>query len=319
MSGGMITADVSGKAEVVLTTKGDIATFDTARVRKGVSATNYTGIQADSTIADGLTYGATARSTMTGTADILYSSAANTLSRLAVGTARQVLQTNSATTAPEWSASPQSLMDDTGQILYSSSANTLAKLDAATNGDTLQLAAGVPAWVTVAAAGGAWTSLETQTDGSALTIGAAGGSLFSSYRFIQVIGQYRGGASDAMKIQFYDSSATVTTYDLIYSFISGTAVSSPLWYYSDDISEVYIGYTENDNPVFFDIKFPVAPADSTAARGQIQWKSCASANALTTLLTGVGWVNSANDLTGFTLSYGDIADGSCSYEVLGLA
>ena len=53
MSGGMIATDVSGKADTVLTTKGDLATFDTARVRKGVSATNYTGIQADSAIADG--------------------------------------------------------------------------------------------------------------------------------------------------------------------------------------------------------------------------------------------------------------------------
>ena len=91
MSGGMITSDVSGKADTVLTSKGDIATWDTQRVRKGVSATNYTGLQADSAIADGLTYGATARSTMTGTGDIIYSSSANTLSRLAVGSTDDVL------------------------------------------------------------------------------------------------------------------------------------------------------------------------------------------------------------------------------------
>ena len=72
MSGGMIAANISGKADVVLTTKGDLDTWDTARVRKGVSATNYTGLQADSAIADGLTYGATARSTLTGTGSLLF-------------------------------------------------------------------------------------------------------------------------------------------------------------------------------------------------------------------------------------------------------
>ena len=44
MSGGMMKTDTSGLADIVLTTKGDLATWDTARVRKGVSATNYTGL-----------------------------------------------------------------------------------------------------------------------------------------------------------------------------------------------------------------------------------------------------------------------------------
>jgi len=36
MSGGMVTTNVSGKADVVLTTKGDIPTFSTVRIRKPV-------------------------------------------------------------------------------------------------------------------------------------------------------------------------------------------------------------------------------------------------------------------------------------------
>jgi len=116
MSGGMILQPAdSGKADVVLTTKGDLATWDTKRVRKGVSATNYTGLQADSAIADGLTYGATSRSTMTGTGDLVYSSSANTLAQLAGSSG--------------------------------------------SNGDTLQLAGGVPAWVTVAGGGGKYEQL----------------------------------------------------------------------------------------------------------------------------------------------------------------
>ena len=36
MSGGMVTTNVSGKADVVLTTKGDIPTFSTVRIRKAI-------------------------------------------------------------------------------------------------------------------------------------------------------------------------------------------------------------------------------------------------------------------------------------------
>jgi len=104
MSGGMITTDVSGKADTVLTTKGDIATWDTKRVRKGVSATNYTGLQADSAIADGLTYGATSRSTLTTTGDMLAASAANTLTRIAGGASGEVLTGNGAGVLPTFQA-----------------------------------------------------------------------------------------------------------------------------------------------------------------------------------------------------------------------
>ena len=94
MSGGFMKTDISGKAEVVLSTKGDLATWDTARVRKGVSATNYTGLQADSSTSDGLAYGATARSTLTADQDLLVTSGANTLSRLAKGSDNQTLMMN---------------------------------------------------------------------------------------------------------------------------------------------------------------------------------------------------------------------------------
>ena len=52
MSGGMILVDVSGKASSVLTTKGDLATFSTARVRKGIGS-NSQLLFADSSDATG--------------------------------------------------------------------------------------------------------------------------------------------------------------------------------------------------------------------------------------------------------------------------
>jgi len=55
MSGGMVLVDVSGKASTVMNTKGDIVTFSTERVRKGVGS-NSQILVCDSTEADGNKY-----------------------------------------------------------------------------------------------------------------------------------------------------------------------------------------------------------------------------------------------------------------------
>lgn len=55
MSGGMVLVDVSGKASTVMTTKGDIVTFSTERVRKGVGS-NSQILVCDSTDTDGNKY-----------------------------------------------------------------------------------------------------------------------------------------------------------------------------------------------------------------------------------------------------------------------
>jgi len=83
---------------------------------------------------------------LTTTGDTVYASAANTPARLAIGTGRFTLQTNSGATAPEWAASPQSVMTATGDILYASGANTLAKLAIGSDTEVLTLASGVPSW-----------------------------------------------------------------------------------------------------------------------------------------------------------------------------
>ena len=52
MSGGMIKVNVSGKADVILTTKGDIPTFSTVRIRKAIGNDSAT-LFSDSTEATG--------------------------------------------------------------------------------------------------------------------------------------------------------------------------------------------------------------------------------------------------------------------------
>ncbi len=95
---------------------------------------------------------------VTAAGDLLYATAANTLARLAKGTARQQLAMNAGATAPEWVASLQSLLTGTGDIAYASAANTLARLAAGTNGHVLTLAGGVPAWAAPSSAVTAQTS-----------------------------------------------------------------------------------------------------------------------------------------------------------------
>ena len=52
MSGGMVLVDISTKASSVLTTKGDIATYSTSRVRKAIGSNSST-LFADSSDSDG--------------------------------------------------------------------------------------------------------------------------------------------------------------------------------------------------------------------------------------------------------------------------
>lgn len=125
------------------------------------------------------------------TGDMLYASAANTLSKLAAGTNGQVLTLASG--IPTWAASTGGVTSfqtslsgltpstsstgaitlagtlgavsggtgastyATGDILYASAANTLSKLTAGTNGYVLTLAAGVPTWAAGGGGGGSVT------------------------------------------------------------------------------------------------------------------------------------------------------------------
>jgi hypothetical protein len=85
--------NISGKADSVLTTKADLATYSTERIRIGVGSNNQSLI-ADSAQALGLKWGASATSTLTSAGDLLVASGANTLSRLARGSDNQVLKMN---------------------------------------------------------------------------------------------------------------------------------------------------------------------------------------------------------------------------------
>jgi hypothetical protein len=91
-----------------LTTKGDLFTFDTADARLGVGA-NGTVLTADSAEATGLKWVVDPVADVITTAgDLIYGTAADTVNRLGIGTAGQLLAVNSGATAPEWVAAPSS-------------------------------------------------------------------------------------------------------------------------------------------------------------------------------------------------------------------
>jgi len=98
--------------------------------------------------------------------DILYATGATTLVKLAKGTGRQGLQTNSGATAPEWANSPQSLMTAAGDVLYASGANVLAKLAKGSDDDVLTLASGIPSWAAAAGGGKIGQVLQTVNTGT---------------------------------------------------------------------------------------------------------------------------------------------------------
>jgi hypothetical protein len=93
------------------------------------------------------TNGGTAQSTFT-TGDILYSSAANTLAKLNIGTTSQVLTVTNG--LPTYANGSRATLTTTGDILYASAANTPARLGIGSSGQVLSVSAGgIPSWATV--------------------------------------------------------------------------------------------------------------------------------------------------------------------------
>ena len=84
----------------------------------------------------------TATGIVTTQGDTVYATAANTLARLAKGTAYQALAMNAGATAPSWQASPTSVLTTTGDVLYASAANTLTRLGVGTAYQALAMNSG---------------------------------------------------------------------------------------------------------------------------------------------------------------------------------
>jgi hypothetical protein len=122
---------------------------DTDLVKDGAAAIRTLGSSIDTTTKN--------LNPETTTGDISYRSAtANVNTRLALGTAGQVLKVNSGATAPEWATDASGMtnpMTTTGDTIYSSSGSTPARLAIGSTGNVLTVAGGVPTWAAPAGGG----------------------------------------------------------------------------------------------------------------------------------------------------------------------
>ena len=94
-------SSTSGKADTVLTTKGDIATYSSTRIREPVGSNGET-LMVDSAQATGIKWAPSSTSVLTTAGDLLVASSANTLSRLARGSDNYILKMNG--TSLNWEA-----------------------------------------------------------------------------------------------------------------------------------------------------------------------------------------------------------------------
>ena len=140
------------------------------------------------------------------------------------GTTGQVLAKNSNTDMDfVWSndaAGMTNPMTTTGDIIYSSSGSTPARLGIGTSGQVLNVAAGIPAWTTIAA--GAYTSLATGSlSGATTTISSISGSYTDLYLIVVNPSITADSAGIAVRI---NSDATSNRHKVFpYDAISGSA------------------------------------------------------------------------------------------------
>jgi len=83
--------------------------------------------------------------------DLLYATAADTVTRLGIGTAGQVLTVNSGATAPQWAAASASPASDTASVATAQSTTSTSYTDLSTSGPAVTLTTGTKVLVIVGA------------------------------------------------------------------------------------------------------------------------------------------------------------------------
>ena len=146
--------------------------------------------------------------------DVLYATGSTTLTKLAKGTAEQILSMNSGATAPEWTTAAPTAGGTgqtawaTGDLLYANGSNTLTKLTKPGSTMNLQMtSAGVPSWATVSAGGTLSASQNVQSGSSVDFTGIPAGTKWITMQIENVSTNGTG----FMAIQIGDAGGIETT------------------------------------------------------------------------------------------------------------
>jgi len=244
-------------ASTVITSEGDL------RIGNSVGAAERLAIGSSGKLlkSDGSTASwetvDTADSIITTHGDIIFGNSSGNGARLGQSTSNYTLATKGSGANPAWQASPTSILSAAGDILYASGANTLAKLAKATDGDTLQLASGVPAWVTVSAGGG---GAET-----ASFIGTTGSFSTDSTSFV-----------DVTNVTLTLPTTTAASNDCLFGFNGGCEVgtvgNNVVFALVQDTTEVAIFKAE---PISLGYMFDISGnviVDANGETGKLQMK-----------------------------------------------
>jgi hypothetical protein len=193
---------------------------DTALVKDGAAAIRTLGSSVDTT-----TKNLNPETTL---GDIAYrSSTPNVNTRLALGTAGQVLKVNSGATAPEWATDNSGMtnpMTTTGDTIYSSSGSTPARLGIGSTGQVLTVAAGVPSWATPTGDYVKITSADFSSV-SSVTLNDVFSSTYNNYKLFITTTSSPGAVLRA-RYRVSGSDASGSDYEWTRLYTSGSTVGA---------------------------------------------------------------------------------------------
>jgi hypothetical protein len=241
------------------------------------------------------TNGGTAQSTFT-TGDILYSSAANTLAKLNIGTTSQVLTVTNG--LPTYANGSRATLTTTGDILYASAANTPARLGIGSADQVLTVSGGIPTWATASAGG--WTLLTTTTANN--TASTYTYSSLGSHKHICIIGiglesSTASGASIYFTVNGTSSSYTFAAIEnentsiTNHSGLAGTEIDTHI---------VGLGFSGEANTRFGGFKLEFLEYGGSTFK-PINYEVYSYGNGLPYYTKGMGSFNSTSAITSIQL------------------
>ena len=202
--------------------------------------------------------------------DVLYASGATTLTKLAKGTAEQILSMNAGETAPEW-ATAAPTAGGTGQttwaagdLLYANGSNTLTKLTKPGSTMNLQMtSAGVPSWVAAPTSDVVKLTNQSATSGS--TFDLIDGFFTTDYRYYRLL--LHEMESSTTNASLYIQALVSSSVDAG-SYYAGTSAKS----YTDSTpSNSVTAFGDADNTTSFRILYGDYMTNSTTKMGNTGW------------------------------------------------